>query len=213
MEGSSEKVALIIVDVQNDFCEGGSLAVKDASQILPQVNTLIENKLFSKVYFTADWHPSNHASFHENNPGTELFQTIVLEDTGKEQVMWPTHCVQESNGAEIHKDITVKDDHVLVKKGMLERVDSYSGFGSPPEDTGLAKMLQDDGITTVYVVGLAYDYCVGSTARDAAKNGYKTYVVMDATKGIATETSEEMKKVLDDLNVAEVMTADVPNVQ
>ena len=123
--------------------------------------------------------------------------------------MWPTHCVQDSFGSEFHKDLEVNEGDVIVRKGMNDRVDSYSGFGTPPEDTGFNKLLQDDGVTTVYVVGLAYDYCVGATARDAAKNGYKTYVVMDGTKAIAAETTERMDKELEELGVQKIQSTEI----
>ena len=99
--------------------------------------------------------------------------------------MWPTHCVQESKGAEFHPDLVRAESDILVSKGLLERVDSYSGFGSPPEKTDLSEKLKEKGVTTIYCVGLAYDYCVGSTAEDSAKEGFKTYIVMDATRSVA----------------------------
>jgi len=112
--------------------------------------------------------------------------------------------VQDSHGSKFHSDLNIAESDVVVKKGLLERVDSYSGFGSSPEDTGLNSLMQEEQITTVYVVGLAFDYCVGSTARDAAKNGYETYIVAEATKHIAEDTQAAMKKLLDDLNVQTV---------
>lgn len=124
--------------------------------------------------------------------------------------MWPTHCVQESFGSEFHPDLNIGDNDVIVKKGLLERVDSYSGFGNLPEDTGLNDKLKDEGISTVYVVGLAYDYCVGNTAADSAKNGYKTYIVMDATKAIADHTTKAMKEKCDELGVLEINSDAIP---
>lgn len=124
--------------------------------------------------------------------------------------MWPTHCVQDSFGAEFHKDLDIQENYHIIRKGLHERTDSYSGFGTKPEDTGLNKHLQDNDIKTVYVVGLAYDYCVGKTAEDAAKNGFKTYVIMDATKAIAKDTTEKMDQVLADLNVEKITSADIP---
>ena len=123
--------------------------------------------------------------------------------------MWPTHCIQDTFGSEFHPDLQVEASDIIVKKGTLERVDSYSGFGTPPEDTGLNKMLQDEGVSTVYVVGLAYDYCVGATARDSAKNGYKTYVVTDATKSIAEDTTKAMDDVLSELKVQKIESIDI----
>lgn len=162
------KSALIIVDVQNDFCEGGSLAINDASSIVPLINKLRQNPLFSMIILTRDWHPENHGSFVENNPGQKVFTLFKLPDTGVDQMMWPKHCVQGTKGAEFHPDLTVLSTDTIVNKGTLERVDSYSGFGSHPEVTELEKILRENHIQTVYCVGLAYDYCVGSTALDAA---------------------------------------------
>ena len=102
--------------------------------------------------------------------------------------MWPTHCVQNTKGAEFHEAVPVQSDEIIISKGMLERVDSYSSFGSPPEDTGLNDQLKERNVTEVYCVGLAYDYCVGSTAEDAAKNGYKTYLLTDASRSVADAT-------------------------
>merc|ERR1711976_555622 len=108
--------------------------------------------------------------------------------------MWPTHCVQDTDGAKFHEAVPVQDDEIIVSKGMLERVDSYSGFGSPPEKTTLDEELKSRGIEEIYCVGLAYDYCVGSTAEDGAKLGYKTYLLTDATRSVAEPSSDSMKK-------------------
>ena len=123
--------------------------------------------------------------------------------------MWPTHCVQNSHGAEFHEDLKVEDTDIIIRKGQNDRVDSYSGFGTHPEDTGLNQQLKDAGITTVYVVGLAYDYCVGMTAEDAAKNGYETYLIMDATRSIAPDTTEKMDKSLEGLGAKKIMSKDI----
>ena len=134
---------------------------------------------------TRDWHPANHASFQENNADTELFQSIVLPDTGVTQVMWPTHCVQNSHGAEFSAHLERHEDDVVISKGQLERTDSYSGFGTSPEKTDLADKLRAVGATHIYCVGLAYDYCVGATAADGTKEGFTTFLVSDATKSVA----------------------------
>ena len=180
----NSKKALIIVDVQNDFCTGGSLAVPNCEEIFPVCEKLRNSKFFDKVYRTRDWHPKNHVSFQANNPGTELFQEITLPDTGVKQVMWPTHCVQGTYGAEFHKDLPQRADEVVVDKGTLERVDSYSGFGKLPEKTTLKELLEKDGISVIFCVGLAYDYCVGSTAEDGAKLGFESFVILDATRPV-----------------------------
>jgi nicotinamidase/pyrazinamidase len=162
------KTALIIVDVQNDFCKGGSLEVTDANTIIPLINKLRDLPIFDLVVLTRDWHAPTHCSFAANNPGTNVFEMIKLVDTGIDQIMWPTHCVQGTPGAQFHKDLVINHtSDVIVNKGLLERVDSYSGFGSHPEKTELEAVLKKADISTVYCVGLAFDYCVGSTAFDA----------------------------------------------
>jgi len=196
----SNKRALIIVDVQNDFCEGGSLEVKNASEIIPRINDIRKNHQFDLIVLSADWHPQNHCSFHSNHPGSKLFEPFFLEKTQTNQVMWPDHCVQETFGAEFHKDLVQADTDTIVRKGQNQDVDSYSAFGTRPEDTGLNDILQKNQIKTVYIVGLAYDYCVGSTALDSAKNGYETYIITDCTKAVAENTQHEMEKKCQDIN-------------
>merc|ERR1712060_821498 len=196
-EITPEQTALIVVDMQNDFCTGGSLCVSGNEEIFPIIEKLRTDAAFkarySHVYFTRDWHPQNHCSFQSNNEGSTLFQPITLPDTGVEQVMWPDHCVQESWGAKFHEFCQPTEEDIIVSKGMDSRVDSYSGFGSHPEVTTLLADLQSKGIRKLYCVGLAYDYCVGSTAEDGAKNGFTTYLVTDATKAVAPPSSETMK--------------------
>lgn len=197
----SGKKALIIVDVQNDFCDGGSLAVSGSLDIMAPVNKLRDSAYFDHVIYTRDWHPANHCSFHANNPGSELFKPIVLEDTGVTQVMWPTHCVEGSEGAKFHKDLKVTDQDIIFSKGKNDRIDSYSGFGTAPEDTGLKAKLAELGVKEVVCVGLAFDYCVGSTAFDAAKNGFDSTVVMDCTRSVAEESAKVMDAKLQEAGV------------
>ena len=194
--------ALIIVDMQNDFCEGGSLAVTGSLEIIPLVNQLRDK--FDIVIRTRDWHPADHVSFGANHPGKDLFSLIVVPETGKEQVMWPIHCVQCSQGAEYQKDVLLKDTDVEVLKGQEKMVESYSGFGGDGEETGLAAMLKEKGVTKVYSCGLAYDYCVGSTAESAANAGFESLIIMDATRSVAPESEAKMKVRLDAVNVKEV---------
>lgn len=191
LDSEKSKNALIIVDVQYDFCEGGSLEVRNSNEIIPLINRLRTLKFFDLVVLTRDWHPKTHTSFAENHPGTKLFEMIRLEDTGVDQVMWPTHCVQGSKGAKFHSDLHVKEGDIVINKGQLINVDSYSGFGSYPEQTELEKVLRENEIKNVYTVGLAYDYCVGSTAYDAAIRGFKTFLIQDATRSVA-ESSEKI---------------------
>ena len=197
----ASKAALIIVDMQNDFCEGGSLAVTGANSIITTINELRTDPMFKMVVLTQDWHAHDHCSFQANHPGTQLFECIRLPETGVMQVMWPTHCVQNSQGAELHKDLIVSPTDVIVKKGTLLSVDSYSGFGSAPEVTELEKILRENFITDIYCVGLAYDYCVGSTALDGARLGFKTYLIKDATKSVSSESEQAMSTKLKEAEV------------
>ena len=123
--------------------------------------------------------------------------------------MWPDHCVQESDGAKFHAKCQPDSAEVIVSKGMNERVDSYSGFGSAPEVTTLLAELQSKKVTKIYCVGLAYDYCVGSTALDGAKNGFKTYLITDATRAVADATAATMKKRLQEAGVTEITSQDI----
>jgi nicotinamidase/pyrazinamidase len=196
------KSALIIVDVQNDFCKGGSLEVADANSIIPLINRLKELPTIDLVVLTRDWHSKNHCSFAANNPGTKVFDMIKLPDTGVDQIMWPVHCLQGSYGAEFHKDLQInKNLDIIVSKGQVERVDSYSGFGSPPEKTDLEVVLKQHNIATVYCVGLAYDYCVGSTAFDAQMCGFDTHLLKDATRSVATTSEQIMTEKLNNVGV------------
>merc|ERR1712110_82115 len=192
MEGG--KTVLMIVDMQNDFCEGGSLAVGGSLEIIPVINQLRENQKFDHIVKTRDWHAQDHVSFGSNHPGKELFSLIKVEETGQDQVMWPDHCVQGSFGAEYHKDLVHKDTDIEVLKGQVKMVESYSGFGGNGEETGLTQKLKDLNVSKVYCCGLAFDYCVGSTAEDSAKNGFETYIISDATKSVAKESEGKMQE-------------------
>ena len=194
---NNTKKALLVIDFQNDFCEGGSLEVKDASKVLPLINSLKESNKFDLVVLSADWHPKNHCSFQSNNPESKLFQPYLLPKTQLLQMMWPDHCVQGTHGGDFHKDLIVKESDLIVRKGKMEDVDSYSAFGNAPEDTGLHDILTKNGIKTVYCVGLAFDYCVGNTALDACRLGYETYVVNDCTKSVAPESEKQMAEKLE----------------
>lgn len=174
--------ALLLVDVQNDFSPAGALPVPRGDEIVPVINSLL-NK-FDFVVATLDWHPKNHGSFASQYPGKNPGEIIKL--SGADQILWPVHCVQNSEGAEfiptLNKDAI---DHVVCKGTHVE-VDSYSGFydNQKQHDTGLADYLKTNNITDVYVVGLATDYCVKFTAIDAVESGFNTFVIRDATKGV-----------------------------
>lgn len=174
--------ALIVVDIQNGFTPNGHLAVANSDQIIPLVNQLAEK--FQHVVLTQDWHPANHISFAENHAGKQPFDTIQL-DYGT-QVLWPSHCVQGTQDAELHPNLNIPHAQLIIRKGWHTEIDSYSAFleADQKTTTGLAGYLRESGIETVYVVGIATDFCVAWTAMDAVKLGFKTYVIEDATAAI-----------------------------
>ncbi|WP_177762866.1 bifunctional nicotinamidase/pyrazinamidase [Flavobacterium sp. I3-2] len=199
--------ALLIIDIQNDFLEGGSLEVKNANAIIPLVNN-IQNK-FDVVVATQDWHPATHKSFASNHVNKQTFEVIDLN--GLPQVLWPNHCVQGSFGAEFHTDLNTQNIHAIFRKGTDIEVDSYSGFydNDQRKSTGLHGFLTELQVTEVYICGLAADYCVFYTAKDAATLGYKTVVIEDATKYIDKTNYEKAKQEMLTLGIEFVNTGDV----
>lgn len=177
------KKALIIVDVQNDFCEGGALAVPEANSIIPYINSLTQNTDYDEIILTQDWHPANHKSFASNN-GKKVGETITLN--GGPQFMWPDHCVQGTFGAEFHPELDRSKVTHIVQKGKNPEVDSYSGFqdNSHFVKTDLNDYLQYHDIRLVEIVGLALDYCVKYTCLDAVENGYITCLHFQGTKAV-----------------------------
>lgn len=174
--------ALIVVDVQNCFIEGGTLPVKGGAEVVPVINKLAG--AFQNVVVTQDWHTPGHASFATAYPGKKPFETTMLK-YGK-QVLWPDHCVQGTDDAALHKDLKLPTAQLIIRKGYNPGVDSYSAFEEADHKTvtGLAGYLKARGIKTVYVTGLATDFCVAWTAMDARKAGFEAYVIEDATRGI-----------------------------
>ncbi len=177
-----ERSALIIVDVQNGFTPNGNLAVAHSDEIIPSINQLA--KYFKNIVLTQDWHPENHISFAENHTGKQAYETIEL-DYGT-QVLWPSHCVQGTPDADFHPDLEITTAQLIIRKGFHSQIDSYSAFmeADHKTSTGLAGYLRERGIDTVYMVGIATDFCVAWTAIDASKLGFQSYVIADATKGI-----------------------------
>lgn len=174
--------ALIIVDVQNDFLPGGPLAVPDGDAVIPIVNRV--QALFPLVVATQDWHPPDHGSFAANHPGRRPFEQIDLN--GLPQTLWPVHCVQGSTGAALAAALSQERVAKVFQKGTDAGIDSYSGFfdNGHRRATGLGEWLKDQGVTEVYVCGLATDYCVKFTALDAAALGLTTYLLEDACRGV-----------------------------
>lgn len=185
--------ALIIVDVQNDFLPGGALAVKEGFDIIPVINS-IQTK-FDLVVATQDWHPAEHKSFASNHPGKKPFDEIDLD--GLSQVLWPDHCVQETRGAEFSNQLDSKRIEAIFRKGMDKNIDSYSGFfdNGKRKSTGLAPYLKGRNTTSIFVAGLAADFCVYFTAIDALEQGFQTSIITDATKAI---DNEKLKNKLED---------------
>ncbi|MDI7262006.1 MAG: bifunctional nicotinamidase/pyrazinamidase [Thermodesulfobacteriota bacterium] len=214
MAKETEKIGVIVVDVQGDFTKfkNGSLAVEGTDEAY--IKAVEENTKKLKaagipIYATQDWHPKNHASFFTNHPGKKAFDVIKLH--GKDQVLWPPHCVQNTPGAEILLD--KKLFKAIVKKGMNPQYDSYSGFQDDGgKKTEMDKILKKDKIKKVVVYGIATDYCVRATALDAAAAGYKVIMIKNLSRGVAPDTSqkatEEMKVkgiiVLDDVNIEKI---------
>jgi nicotinamidase/pyrazinamidase len=174
--------ALIVIDVQNDFCPGGALAVAEGDQIISRINGLMED--FATVVLTQDWHPGNHASFAANHPGAAPF-SLAQMPYGP-QVLWPTHCVQGTKGAELHAALRTDPAQLIVRKGFRPGIDSYSAFFENDHSTatGLEGYLRSRGVTAVTLVGLATDYCVAYSALDAARLGFKARVLEGACRAI-----------------------------
>lgn len=179
--------ALIIVDVQHGFTPGGNLAVANADQIIPNINQLAQ--YFDHVVLTQDWHPENHISFAENHAGHQPFDTIQLPYGT--QVLWPSHCVQGTHDAALHHDLNVPHAQLIIRKGFHADIDSYSAFmeADHQTSTGLAGYLKERGIDTVFIAGIATDFCVAWTAIDACKLGFRAFVIADACKGIDLQGS------------------------
>jgi nicotinamidase/pyrazinamidase len=178
----NDKSALIVIDVQNCFVDGGTLPVKGGAEVVPVINKLAES--FENIVVTQDWHTQGHASFASAHAGQKPFSSIKLSYGN--QVLWPDHCVQGTDDAALHKDLKLPTAQVIVRKGFHKGVDSYSAFEEADRKTatGLGGYLKQRGIKTVYVVGLATDFCVAWTALDARKAGFEVYVIEDATRAI-----------------------------
>jgi len=173
--------ALLVVDVQNDFCPGGALPVPEGDAVVPVINEL--RRSAPLVVFTKDWHPPNHCSFAATH-GRKVGECIEID--GVEQVLWPVHCVQNTPGAELHPDLVRSDGDLVVYKGVDPNVDSYSAFfdNRRRRSTGLDHMLRERGVDTLVVTGLATDYCVLYTVLDALDLGYRVRVPRKATRGV-----------------------------
>jgi nicotinamidase/pyrazinamidase len=185
--------ALILVDIQNDFVPGGALAVKEGDKIAAKANLLMSQ--FDVVVATQDWHPAKHGSFAANHEGKNVGEFIDLD--GLNQILWPTHCVEGSEGAEFVKDLATDKIDKVFQKGTDPQIDSYSGFfdNGHKKGTGLKEYLEEKNIGDVYVLGLATDYCVKFTALDANKLGFNTFLVKDASRGVDIQAGDVDKAI------------------
>ena len=174
--------ALIVVDVQNDFCPGGALAVSGGDEIVPAVNDLIGR--FEHVVLTQDWHPRSHSSFASSHAGQAPFSNIAMPYG--EQTLWPDHCVQGTKGAEFHRDLVWTKAELIVRKGFRTAIDSYSAFfeNDRATPTGLGGYCKERGLTRLVMAGLATDFCVAYSALDSARLGFQVTVAMDACRAI-----------------------------
>ena len=183
---------LIIIDAQNDFMPGGSLAVPQGNKIIPVINQILPQ--FELVIATQDWHPENHISLAKNHLGKNEFESIQVE--GIKQTLWPAHCIQNTSGADFHKDLQTEKIEAIFRKGTHPMIDSYSGFydNAHLKSTGLAGYLREKQATELYFCGLAADNCVSFTVKDALKEGFVSYLIEDATKALNEEDFAQAKR-------------------
>lgn len=185
--------ALILVDLQNDFCPGGALPVAGGDRVVPVANRLMPQ--FDLVVATQDWHPANHGSFAANHEGRQVGEVIELG--GLRQVLWPVHCVQHTPGAALHPRLDASHIARAFQKGTDPRIDSYSGFfdNGRRRATGLDDYLKGQGATAIYLCGLATDYCVKFTALDAVRLGFETFLLEDACRGVELNPGDIQRAV------------------
>ena len=182
MNSEIHKNVLIIIDVQNDFCPGGQLAVPDGDSVIAPIHKIAP--LFQHIILTQDWHPAGHSSFASSHPGMKPFEEIKLDN--RTQTLWPEHCVQGSKGAEFHPALHLPQAELILRKGFRPRIDSYSGFFENDRltPTGLAGYLLERNLINVFFAGLAYDFCVGYSALDARRLALPAVVIRDACRAI-----------------------------
>ena len=182
-----ERDVLLVVDVQNDFCPGGALAVPHGDEVVPLINRLALG--FAHVVLTQDWHTAGHVSFASAHPGRKPLDTVELPYGT--QVLWPDHCVQGTPGAALHPALAIPHAELIIRKGFRRQVDSYSAFceADRTTPTGLAGYLRERGLARVFLVGLATDFCVAWSALDARARGFDATVVEDACRGIDADDS------------------------
>lgn len=200
--------ALLVIDMQPDFCPGGALAVSRGDEIIPLINRL--GARFEHVILTQDWHPVGHISFASSHPGQQLYGQI--EAPYGRQTLWPDHCVQGSPGADLHPALDIPHTELILRKGFRREVDSYSAFleNDHRTPTGLAGYLRERGFGRLFVCGLAYDFCVRYSAADGRSLGFETIVIEDATRAVNLPGSvEETRRELEELDIREIRAQDI----
>ena len=190
---NNPKKALILVDLQNDFLPGGTLAVDRGDEVIPISNSV--QRGFDLVVATQDWHPANHGSFASNHEGKKPGDVIELH--GLTQVLWPDHCVQGTRGAEFHRDVDLSRVQRVFRKATDPEIDSYSAFfdNGHLKTTGLGDFLKAQGVEEIYLVGLATDYCVKFTAFDALELGFRTYLIEDGVRGVNLSPNDSAEAI------------------
>ena len=183
--------ALIIIDMQNDFCAGGTLEVKDSEKIIEPINSAQDK--FETIILTQDWHPKDHSSFASNN-SAEVYSKIEMNYGS--QILWPDHCIQGSIGANFHKNLNTNNSNLILRKGCNPKIDSYSAFfeNDKSTTTGLEGYLVKKEIKRLYLCGLAFDYCVFYSALDGINLGFDVFVFKDLTKAINLNNSEKLAR-------------------
>jgi len=197
----SDRDVLLVVDVQNDFCPGGRLAVPHGDDVVPVINALAQR--FAHVVLTQDWHPPGHLSFASSHPGRAPFETMAV--AYGTQVLWPDHCVQGTAGAAFRDDLDIPHAELILRKGYHKAIDSYSAFfeNDRSTPTGLAGYLRERGLARVLVAGLAFDFCVRYSAEDARRAGFEVVVIEDACRAIDMDGSARVtREVLRDLGIS-----------
>jgi len=187
MKPRDDRAALVVVDVQNDFCPGGALAVPEGDAIVPAINRLARR--FAHVILTQDWHPPGHSSFASAHPGKRPFDTVDLPYGG--QILWPDHCVQGTAGAAFHPALDIAQAELILRKGFRRGIDSYSAFreNDRKTPTGLAAYLRERGLERLTLCGLATDFCVQYSALDAREAGFAVSLATEACRGIDVDGS------------------------
>ena len=199
--------ALLIVDLQNDFMPGGALAVPNGNKIVPLINRI--SSKFDIVIASRDWHPPNHVSFAENHPGGHPGETINVK--GREQVLWPTHCVAGTHGAEFYSEFDTSHIDKIINKGADPEIDNYSCFRDNPQmrNTELLDFLQEHNVDEIYIAGLTTEYCVKFSSLDSVKYGYRTNVIIDACRGVGS--TREINKAINEMTSSgvNIITPDI----